>query len=131
MRKFIGFFLDHISIVTLILVGIVLIGWSTYMSLARESFPQIKIPYIIVQTIYRGVAPSDMETLVTKPLETKIKSISGIKKVSSTSGESFSGIFIEFNPDVDIESALQKVRDKVSTAKAELPTDIEDRGQGN
>lgn len=126
MRKFIAFFLKYTSLVALALFGIIVIGWSTYTSLARESFPQIKIPYIIVQTIYRGVAPADMETLVTKPLETKLKSVSGIKKISSTSGESFSGIFLEFNPEINIESALQKVRDKVSQAKTDLPSDIED-----
>lgn len=80
MRKFVGFFLHYTSLIIIALVGIVLIGWSTYTSMPRESFPQVKIPYIVVQTIYRGVAPSDMEKLVSKPLETKIKSISGIKK---------------------------------------------------
>lgn len=126
MTKWPKFFIKYANLVILTVIGIILLGISSYKNMPKETFPQIEIPYIVVNTIYKGVAPADIETLITKPIEKKIKSITGIKKVSSTSAESFSSIFIEFNTDVKIDDALQKVRDKVSAAKADLPKEAED-----
>ena len=76
-----------------VLIGlIVIVGASTYVSMPRESFPEVKIPLIIVYTVYAGVAPADMETLITRPIETELKGISGIKEIRSTSSESLSSI---------------------------------------
>ncbi|MDR1997215.1 MAG: efflux RND transporter permease subunit [Candidatus Margulisbacteria bacterium] len=126
MKRFVEFFLHYKSLVVLAFIGILLTGWSAYVNLPRESFPQVEIPYMLVLTVYQGVSPEDMESLVTRPLENKIKGVSGIKRLQSTSAESYSAIFIEFNPDVEIESALQKVRDKVAAARGELPADVEE-----
>ncbi|MDR2430766.1 MAG: efflux RND transporter permease subunit [Candidatus Margulisbacteria bacterium] len=126
MKKFVEFFLHYKSLVTLAFIGILFSGWSAYVNMPRESFPQVEVPYMLVLTIYQGVAPEDMESLVTRPLENKIKSVSGIKRLNSTSAESYSAIFIEFNPEENIESALQKVRDKVAQARSELPADVEE-----
>jgi CzcA family heavy metal efflux pump len=67
-----------------------------------------------------------MENLVTQEIEKEVKGIKDVKKVTSISQESFSLVNIEFNPDVKIDDALQKVRDKVAIAKAKMPTDIEE-----
>ena len=104
----------------------VMFGLVSYMLLPKEDNPEIKIPYIFVSTVYPGVSSEDIETLVTKPLEKYIKGIGDIKHATSTSSESFSSIFIEFDPDVDVSEALQKVRDKVSQAKSDLPVDAEE-----
>ena len=108
------------------LVLIVLAGAYSYVTLPRESAPDITIPYIFVTTDYEGVAPEDMETLVTIPLERKIKGISDIEKISSISNDGISFIAIKFLPSVDIDDALQKVRDKVDQARADLPQDLPD-----
>jgi len=105
---------------------VVLFGLTSYYSLPRETFPEIKVPYVFVNTFYLGVSPKDMEILVTNPIEKKLKTIKGIKQVSSTSMESFSQIFLEFNPDVDVDDALQRAKDKVDQAKSDLPEDAED-----
>ncbi|MDR1323779.1 MAG: efflux RND transporter permease subunit, partial [Candidatus Margulisbacteria bacterium] len=126
MKKFVEFFLRYKSLVVLAFVGIVLSGWGAYTSMPREAFPQVELPYIVVYTLYPGVAPVDMENLVSRPLENQIKSISGIKHLNSTSAESYSMLFIEFVPEVNVEDALQKVRDKVAAARRDLPTDIEE-----
>ncbi|MDR1453908.1 MAG: efflux RND transporter permease subunit [Candidatus Margulisbacteria bacterium] len=125
MKKFIEFFLRYRSLVLLAFIGIVLSGWGAYTSMPREAFPQVELPYIIVYTLYPGVAPEDMENLVSRPLENQVKSISGIRHLNSTSAESYSMLFIEFVPEVNVEEALQKVRDKVSAARPDLPADIE------
>jgi len=109
-----------------LMVLIVVAGVSSYTSLPLESFPEIKIPLVLVSTSYQGVSPEDMETLVTRPLEIEIRGISGLKEIRSTSSEGFSMIEVEFNPEVELDEALQKVRDKVDIGKSELPPDIDD-----
>lgn len=107
-------------------LGIILFGAMSYATLPRESSPDITIPYVFVTTTYEGVAPEDMETLVTMPLERKLKGLKDVEEMKSTSEEGLSFISIKFLPSVDIDDALQKVRDKVDQAKADLPKDMED-----
>jgi len=118
--------LSRQSTVMVLLIFIIIAGISSYASLPRESDPDITIPYIFVQTTFEGVAPEDMETLVTMPIERKLKGLSGTKEISSISDDGVSIIKVEFNPDVDIDDALQKVRDKVDQAKPDLPRDLPD-----
>lgn len=105
---------------------IVLFGIFSYNSIPKESAPSITIPNIFVTTLYFGVSPKDMENLVTQEVEKEVKGIKDVKKVTSVSQESFSMVNIEFNPDVKIDDALQKVRDKVAIARTKMPDDIEE-----
>lgn len=115
------------SVAVFVLVIIIIVaGTSSYMSLPREASPDITIPVIIVSTPYFGVSPSDMETLVTQPIEQELKNLGDVKEIRSSSSEGISSITIEFEPNTDIDSALQKVRDKVDVAKTELPDDAEE-----
>ncbi|WP_147820110.1 efflux RND transporter permease subunit [Salidesulfovibrio onnuriiensis] len=118
--------LQRKSAVIVLLVFIVLAGFSCYYSLPRENSPDITIPYIFVSTYYEGVAPEDMEKLVTIPLERKLKGLSDLKELSSLSDDGVSLIRCEFEPDIDIDDALQKVREKVDQAKPDLPSDLPD-----
>src|SRR5688572_14834031 len=101
-------------------------GIYQFVTLPKEQFPDIVIPTIYVQTIYVGNSPKDMENLVTRPIEKQIKGITGVKisKLNSTSIQDFSAITVEFNTDVQIDVAIQKVRDAVDKAKKDLPTDL-------
>jgi len=112
--------------VYVLLLLIVIMGLYSYVVLPRESSPEVVIPLILVRTIYEGVAPSDIESLITIPIERKLTGISGVKEVESTSAEGLSIIQIEFEADEDIDSALQKVRDKVDQAQNDLPVDAEE-----
>src|SRR3546814_5143515 len=67
-----------------------------------------------------------MENLVTKPLEKQVKSIKDVEKVTSNSLQDFSNIIIEFDTNVDVEVAKQRVKDAVDKAKPDLPTDLPD-----
>ena len=115
----------RLSVYFLILI-LCLGGVGVYVSMPRESFPEVEIPFILVYTIYPGVSPTDMETLVTRPIETELKAVSGIKEISSTTSEGLSSIAVEFNPETDIETALASVREKVDLAKSDLPPEAED-----
>jgi multidrug efflux pump subunit AcrB len=112
--------------VMVLVLFMIVAGLYSYMSLPRESSPDITIPYVFVTTAYEGVAPEDMETLVTMPLERKLKGLSDVEEITSVSDDGISAIAIEFTPDVDIDDALQKVRDKVDQAKPDLPADLPD-----
>jgi len=109
-----------------LLVLIVIAGVYCYATLPRESFPDITIPYVFVTTTYEGVAPEDMEELITIPIERKLKGIDDVEEIRSTSAEGLSTVAIKFLPKVDIDDALQKVRDKVDLAKNDLPAELED-----
>lgn len=110
----------------LIMVFVSAMGLYQFVTLPKEQFPDIVIPTIYVQTVYVGNSPKDMENLVTQPIEKEIKGITGAKinKVTSNSLQDFSAIIVEFNTDVKTDVALQKVRDAVDKAKADLPTDL-------
>ncbi len=112
--------------VLVLAVMILLTGFMSYRGMPSESFPEIKIPLIFINTILPGGTPQDIELLVTRKIEDKLEGIDGVKKITSQSLESVSSIQVEFNPDVDVSIALQRVRDKVEQAKGELPTDAED-----
>ena len=101
-------------------------GLMSYRSIPLEEVPEIDIPFIIVSTVYAGVAPEDMERLVTNPLEKELRSLKDVKEMTSTSAESVSSVVIEFETGVDTDDAYQKVRDKVDTAMPDLPEDAED-----
>jgi multidrug efflux pump subunit AcrB len=116
----------HRLTVYVLIALIVLTGVGAYISLPLESFPEIKIPLILVYTLYSGVSPEDIETIITRPIETELKGISGIKEIRSNSSEGISVIEVEFNPEIDLDTAIQKVRDEVDIAKAELPEEVED-----
>jgi multidrug efflux pump len=103
---------------------ITLAGFSVYNSIPKEQFPEIVIPTIYVSTVYPGTSPADMENLVTKPIEKQIKGISGIKKLTSNSLQDFSNVIVEFDTDVDVTVAKQKVKDAVDKARSELPKDL-------
>src|ERR1700752_1275936 len=76
-------------------VLITVLGLIAYINLPKESFPDITIPKIFVQTMYPGTSPSNMENLVTKQIEKQLKGISGVKKMTSTSAQDYSAIVVE------------------------------------
>ena len=116
--------LNNKNTVYLITVVTILFGFYSYISLPKELFPEINIPTIMVQTLYPGNPPVDIENLITRNLEKEIESVKGIKDMTSVSSQDVSNIFVEFNTDVEIKVALQDVKDAVDKAKSELPDDL-------
>ena len=116
--------LKNKNTVFLITLAIIIFGIMSYSSLPKELFPEVNIPTILIQTIYPGNPPADIENLVTKVIEKEIKTIKGIDKISSTSSQDASIIIIEFNFQTNIKDALQEVKDAVDKAKTDLPDDL-------
>lgn len=113
-------------LIYLAVVVIILFGIGTYMSLPREANPDVQIPVITVTTPYIGVSPQDIETLVTVPLENELAGVKDLKRMTSTSYEGLSVIMLELEPEVVIQDAMQRVRDRVSRARPDLPDDAEE-----
>ena len=110
-----------IYIITLMLT---IAGLFSYVKLGKEKFPDIVIPRIIVATVYPGTSPTDIENLVTRHLEKEMKSINGVKHISSTSNQDYCIIDVEFKSGVDVQVAKQLIKDAVDKAGTELPNDL-------
>jgi CzcA family heavy metal efflux pump len=122
----IEFVVRNRPVVLLAVICIFLFGGLTYRSLPRESFPDIDVPVVMVTTPYIGVSPEDIEALITIPLENELAGLKDLDQMTSTSAEGASIIALEFQPEVVIEDALQRVRDRVNRVTPELPDDAED-----
>ena len=114
---------------TTVFVGMLMIiiaGVMSYQTLPRESSPEVKVPYIIITTTQSGELPADIETKITKEIETKLTGIKGLKEIKSTSSLGMSQIIVEFEAGTDIDKALQRVKDKVDLAKSKLPKNADE-----
>lgn len=129
MEKFKEFFASSWAInnrvsIYVATVILVILGVNSYNTLPKESFPEIVVPTYYISTVYPGTAPSNIENLVCKPIEKQLKSVSGIKKITSNSLQDFGNVIVEFNTDVNTFDAKQKVIDAVDKAKNDLPKDL-------
>ena len=111
----------YVATVIVCIAGII-----TYITLPKENFPEVVFPQIYVATPYPGAAPTDIENLITKHIEKQVKSISGVKKISSNSIQNFSNVIIEFETDVDVDEAKREVSDAVDRAMPDLPSNLPD-----
>jgi len=118
--------IDHKTVTYVATIVITLWGLRIFTTLPKESYPDIVLPQVYVSTLYAGTSPKDMENLVTRPIEKQIKAITGakIRNIKSTSIQDYSSILVEFETDVKVDDAKQKVKDAVDKAKTDLPTDL-------
>lgn len=114
------------TVIIVLTAILVVAGTYSYSSIPKESNPSIEIPIFIVNTIYPGISPSDMESLITQPIERELQGINGVKEIVSTTTESFSSVVVEFELDVPINVASQRVRERVDLARTELPPEAEE-----
>jgi len=116
--------LKNKTTVYLIIALLAIAGSGIYVTMAKEIFPEVSLPTVFIKTVYPGNSPADMENLVTRQLEKQISTIKGLKEVRSNSTQDNSDVFAEFNSDVDIDQAVEDIKDAVDKAKNDLPTDL-------
>ncbi|CAH6903088.1 putative multidrug resistance protein [Vibrio chagasii] len=111
-----------LSLLALILVA----GVITYITIPKESSPDITIPIIYVSVGHQGISPTDAERLLVRPIEQELRSIEGVKEMNSTAAEGHASVVLEFNVGVDLTKAMADVRDAVDLAKPKLPEDSDE-----
>ena len=116
----------HWVTIFVLIACITITGKMSYDALPREAEPDITIPFVMVTTPYFGVSPADIETLITDEIESELEELRDVREIRSTSAEGASIISIEFEPTVEIDDVLPKVRDRVDAASPDLPADAED-----
>ncbi len=108
------------------LVLILLAGAAAYNAIPKESDPDINIPIIYVSMTHDGISPEDSARLLVRPMEQELQGIDGVKEMRSIAADGFGSVVLEFDAGFDADQALTDVREKVDTAKSELPEDTDE-----
>lgn len=123
MMNFLERVLRMPRVVLTVMSLLLLAGFGAYVSLPKESFPAIDIPYFYVSVSQTGVSPRDAERLLAKPIEDRVKDIDGLENYTSTATTGHASVFLEFNVNADKDQALADIRAKLDGVSAELPAD--------
>ena len=126
MSGLIDYAIDHARLTIATLIFLLLAGLVAYVTIPKESEPDVKIPIIYVQLSQRGISPEDAERLLLRPVETQLKSVGNVKEMRSTAFEGGGFVLLEFEAGFDSKAALADVRAKVDTAKHDLPRDVDE-----
>ncbi|HAW09181.1 MAG TPA: acriflavin resistance protein [Bacteroidetes bacterium] len=116
---------DRPVLMTVVLLVFIIFGALSFSGLKSNLMPDVKIPYVTIQTVYPGATPKEVETLVTDKIEDVISTIEGIKTISSYSLDNVSITMIEFVLNKNIDFANQEVKDKVDQILNNLPDDAD------
>lgn len=116
--------INNKTTIYVVMVMIFFLGTSAYFSMPRESFPEIKETKIYISSLYPGNTAEDIEKLITTPLEDKLKTVSNVVEITSTSQEDYSMVIVEFDENITVDQAKQKVKDEIDaeTASEDWPT---------
>ncbi len=110
---------------TMVMLGLVVLGFFSYRRLPIDQFPNVDIPVAAVQTVYPGASPETIEREVTRRLEEAFNTVQGVKRITSVSLEGVSQVIVEFELNRKIDDAAQDLRTKIELIRRDLPTDIE------
>ncbi len=116
--------IENKTTIYVLIVLILLLGIGAFYSMPRENFPEVNETKIYVSSVYPGNTAEDIEKLITDPLEDRLKTVSNVVETTSTSQEDYSMVIVEFDEDISVESAKQKVKDEIDaeTSSEDWPT---------
>lgn len=126
MRTLIDASLSRTRTVLSIFILLIISGWVTYKNIPKEANPDVTIPFIYVSIVHDGISPEDAERLLVRPMEIELRAIEGVKEMTAVASEGHASVTLEFFAGTDPKEALADVRDKVSLAKAKLPSETEE-----
>src|SRR6478752_5356170 len=116
MNSFLNFIIDRSRTTLSLLVLVLIIGIYSYKHISVETTPDIATPYISVTVVLEGVSPQDGVRLLIKPSEVELRSIDGVKEITARAMENAVNIVVEFNSDVNIDTAMADVRAGIDRA---------------
>ena len=126
MTTLINAALLRVRTVSLILFLLMATGTMAWLTIPKESQPDVDIPIMLVSVSHTGISPEDAERLLIPPLEKRLHTVEGVTEITATAGEGFANFQLEFDAGFDAEKALQDVKDEVDIAKRDLPSDAND-----
>ncbi len=104
--------INNKTTIYVLMLLILFLGISAYFTMPRENFPEINETKIYISSVYPGNTAEDIEKLITNPLEDRLKSVSNVVEIKSTSQEDYSIITVEFDESISVDKAKQKVKGK-------------------
>ncbi|MBW7056261.1 efflux RND transporter permease subunit [Paracoccus bogoriensis] len=107
--------------VVLIMVALLLSGFYAYVTIPKESMPEVDIPIFIVNVTYSGVSAEDAAKLLAEPIERQVNALEGLRRMTTKASEGFASVQLEFRPGFDQDKALQSVKDAVDDASPDIP----------
>lgn len=110
----------------MVLLLILVVGSFSYYTIPKERNPEVQVPTIYVSMYHEGISPEDAERLLVRPMEKELRSIEGVKEMTSNASQDFASVTLEFHAGFDSDNALQDVREKVDLARPELPDDTDE-----
>ena len=126
MKTLISAALDRSSATLLMLLFLLIGGIAAFVAIPKESDPDVSIPYIYVALTLEGISPEDAERLLVRPVEQELRSLAGVKEMTSTASEGRATVTLEFDAGFDAKQALADVREKVDTARSKLPAEADE-----
>jgi HAE1 family hydrophobic/amphiphilic exporter-1 len=114
------------TFITCVVFLMLAVGLIARSRLGVDLFPDVTFPVVSVNTTYPGAGPEEIETLVSKPIEDEVSTISGLKRLTSTNQEGLSVVVAEFTMSTDVKYAEQQIRDRIGAAKRNLPDGIDE-----
>ncbi len=126
MRALINAAIDRSRTTLLVLLFLFISGTISFISIPKESDPDVAIPIIYVSIPYDGISPEDAVRLLVRPMEKELKTIVGIKEMRAVGSEGHASVTLEFDAGFDSDKAMEDVRAKVDIAKAKLPADTDE-----
>lgn len=126
MRTLIDAALSRSRTTISLLVLILVTGTIAYITIPKESEPDIAIPIIYVSMSHEGISPEDAERLLVRPMEQELQNVEGVKEMRSTASEGNASVLLEFDAGFDSDKAMDDVRESVDLAKNELPQETDE-----
>ena len=112
--------------IIMFVLALIVLGYQSRSRMPAELYPKMDFPYVTVRTTYPGAGPTEIETLVSEPIEKAVASIGNLRNVTSSSQDGISAVALEFELGTNLEAAAADVRDKVSAIRAQLPKEIDE-----
>jgi HAE1 family hydrophobic/amphiphilic exporter-1 len=121
MKNLVNYSVNRAITVFMVVIIVIVFGVVSYTNLTTDLFPSMNLPYSVVVTTYPGASPSEVEEVVTNPLESALATTTNIKKVTSVSQENVSLIILEFNSDTNMDSSVIEMRETLDMYTANMP----------
>ncbi|WP_350344061.1 efflux RND transporter permease subunit [Proteinivorax tanatarense] len=112
----------HTIVVAVIIIAI--LGWVSFTNMTTELMPNINLPFTVITTSYAGASPEEVESVLTRPMEQSMATLSNISEISSVSQENFSLIILEFEESANMDTAMIEIRENLDMISATMPDEV-------